>query len=74
MDSTTNRLSGPEIAQLISDGVLCPYPKPRELPRHRDDNAELINKLSAMSHEEQDAWLAERRKQRAAILAASAQQ
>lgn len=68
MDNTTNRLTGHEIAQLISEGRLCPFPRPSYRP-HRDDNAALINTLSAMSPEQQQAWLAERRKERAALLA-----
>jgi hypothetical protein len=68
MDSTANRLTGHEIAQLISDGLLCPYPKPHT-PAHRDDNAELIDSLTAMSPEQRQAWLAEKRKARAALLA-----
>jgi len=66
MDSTTNRLMGHEVAQLISDGVLCPYPKPHA-PAHLDDNADLITMLRAMPTEQQQAWLAERRKERLAL-------
>lgn len=68
MDSTANRLTGHEIAQLISEGRLCPFPKPHT-PAHRDDNAELISTLTSMSPEQRQHWLAERRKERAALLA-----
>jgi hypothetical protein len=73
MDSTANRLTGHEIAQLISEGRLCPFPKPHA-PAHRDDNAALVNQLTTMSREQQQAWLAERRKERAALRAAIAEQ
>jgi len=64
-------LTNEQLARLIADGRLCPFPRPHYRP-HRDDNAELVHTLAAMSREEQQAWLAERRKQRAALLAGTA--
>jgi hypothetical protein len=56
------------MARLISDGLVCPFPRPH-YRAHRDDNAELVGALRAMTPDQQQAWLAERRKQRAALLA-----
>lgn len=73
MDGTANRLTDQEIRQHILDGTLCPFPRPSSRP-HLEDNTELVNALSAMSREQQQAWLAERRKQRAILLASLTEQ
>lgn len=66
MDSSPTRLEGLEIAQLISERRLCPYPRPHYRP-HAVENTDMIEKLRAMPKEEQQAWLAERRKAHAIL-------
>lgn len=66
MDSTTNRLSGHEIAVLISEGRLCPYPRGDYKP-HRYD-PEVTREVMEMTPEQKQAWLAERRKEYAAMM------
>jgi len=66
MESTTNRLTKYEVARLISDGLLCPYPRP--VYRPHEYNAAATAEVMAMSPEQRKQWLAEKRKERAAML------
>lgn len=56
-----------ELKQLILNGSLCPYPRPFYQPH--DYNAAAVEEIMALSPEQQHAWLIEKRKQRAALLA-----
>ncbi len=67
MDSATTRLTRQKIAQLISDGLLCPWPRPHYVAH--DYNAEVVDAVMALSPDERRAWLAEKRRERAALLA-----
>ncbi|NJN65370.1 MAG: hypothetical protein HC884_00975 [Chloroflexaceae bacterium] len=71
MDSTTNRLTGHEIAQLIAEGRICPFPRPSYQPH--DYNAVAVQEVMALSPEQRQAWLAEKRKKRAALQTAMAE-
>ncbi len=68
MDSSTNhKLTGQEIARMISDGVLCPYPQPAYTPH--DYNAGAIEKVADMSPEQRMEWLRQAREKRLALQA-----
>lgn len=66
MESTTTRVTDEEIRQLILDNKLCPFPRPVYHPH--DYNAAAVREVLSLSPEQRQAWLAERRKQRAALL------
>lgn len=68
MDSTANRLTGEELAWLISEGRLCPYPRPQYQPH--DYNATAVQEVMSLSPEQRRLWLEERRKQRVALIEA----
>lgn len=65
MDSTANCLTGHEIAQLISEGRLCPFPRPAYTPH--DYNASAVQEVMALSPEQRRVWLEEKRKKRAML-------
>jgi hypothetical protein len=67
MEGQTTYLTKQEIKQLILDNKLCPYPRPAYQPH--DYNAEAVQKVMSLSPEQRKAWLAEKRKQRAAMRA-----
>jgi hypothetical protein len=66
MDSTANRLTGEQMARLISEGKACPFPKPAYKPH--DYNAEKVRKVMALSPEQRKIWLEKQRKRRSEIL------
>jgi hypothetical protein len=71
MESTTTRLADEEVRQLILDNKLCPFPRPTYQPH--DYNAEAVQEVLSLSPEQRAQWLAERRKERAALRAAIAE-
>jgi hypothetical protein len=71
MENTTNhQLTAEEIKHLILSDRLCPYPRPAYIPH--DYNAAVVQEVMSLSPEQRQAWLVERRKQRAALLASLA--
>ncbi len=72
MDCTAyHKLTGQEIARMISDGVLCPYPQPAYKPH--DYNADAIEKVADMSPEQRREWLRQAREKRLALQAKATQ-
>lgn len=67
MEGKTTYLAEQEIKQLILDNKLCPYPRPAYQPH--DYNEEAVKEVMSLSPEQRQAWLAEKRKQRAAMMA-----
>lgn len=61
------QLTDEELKQLILNGSLCPYPRPFYQPH--DYNAAEVEEIMSLSPDQQHAWLIEKRKKRAALIA-----